>query len=233
MNFAVILSGGIGSRMKGIDVPKQYLEFCGKSILAYTLEIFENNSEIDRIIIVANEVWHKKIIETIKKCKISKFQTFAMPGETRQESIRNGLEKCLCTCFNDKVVVHDAVRPLVSSNLISKCLSMLSDYDGCMPVLSVNDTIYFSKDGETIDNLLDRSTLYAGQSPEAFNLKKYREINFNATKEVLMNIRGSSEIAFLNGLNIALIPGEDSNFKITTIADLERFKVIVEKESKG
>lgn len=229
MNIAIILAGGIGSRMRTNGMPKQYIEVLNKPILVYTLEKFQKNEDIDRIIIVAHAEYHDCINEWLKQYGITKFYGFAYQGESRQESILNGLHVAVVdgVLSIDKVIIHDSVRPLVSQNLISHCLKEIDEHDGCMPVISVNDTIYQSQDGKKISTLLDRSTLYAGQSPEAFNLEKYYKVNVGTERKVLNEIKGSSEIAFSNGFDISLIPGEVSNFKLTTPEDLARFEVIL------
>ena len=232
MNYAVILSGGVGSRMRQDGFPKQYIEIYGKPILIYTLERFNNNALVDKIIIVAAEQWREKIFEWIDIYGINKFVEIANAGNTRQESILNGLEVCAKYSVesSDNVIIHYAVRPLLSDLLISKCLSALKNSEGCMPVLPINDTVYQSLNGNEITNLLDRKTLFAGQAPEAFHLHRYLEINRFATKTELANIRGSSEIAYKNGLDVTLIAGEEMNFKLTTPVDLERFKAILRGE---
>ena len=232
MNYAVILSGGVGSRMRQDGFPKQYIEIYGKPILIYTLERFNNNALVDKIIIVAAEQWREKIFEWIDIYGINKFVEIANAGNTRQESILNGLEVCAKYSVesSDNVIIHDAVRPLLSDLLISKCLSALKNSEGCMPVLPINDTVYQSLNGNEITNLLDRKTLFAGQAPEAFHLHRYLEINRFATKTELANIRGSSEIAYKNGLDVTLIAGEEMNLKLTTPVDLERCKAILRGE---
>lgn len=229
MNIAIILAGGIGSRMQTNGMPKQYIEVFGKPILVYTLERFQKNEDVDKIIIVAHSEYHDCINVWLKQYGITKFCGFAFQGESRQVSILNGLEVAVSddVLVTDKVIIHDSVRPLVSQKLISQCLKEIDKHDGCMPVISVNDTIYQSQDGKKISTLLDRSTLYAGQSPEAFNLLKYYEINVNTDRNVLNEIKGSSEIAFRNGFDISLISGEVSNFKLTTPEDLARFEVML------
>ncbi len=230
MNYAIILSGGIGTRMRDDGFPKQYIEVKGKPILMYTLETFEKNADVDQIMIVAAESWHEEIWKWARQYKIKKLRQITVPGKTRQHSILNGLEECASSSMNelDKVIIHDAVRPVVSSSLISLCFSALNEtYDGCMPVIPVNDTVYQSLTGNEISNLLDRSTLFAGQAPEAFFLKKYYKINKEAEDETLINTRGTSEIAYKSGINVRLIKGEDSNFKITTPEDLRRFRIMV------
>ena len=101
-----------------------------------------------------------------------------------------------------------------------------------MPVLPMKDTIYQSSDGTKIDHLLERSTLFAGQAPEAFRLHPYAKINREASKEELSLTRGTSEIAYRHGMDVAMTPGDERNFKITTRSDLERFCTIVEGETK-
>lgn len=230
MNYALILSGGIGTRMRQDGFPKQYLEVHGKPILMYTIDKFEKCEDIDRIVVVAAPAWQPKIKEWFKQYGVQKFDSFAQPGPDRQSSICNGLESCMAASASEEdcVIIHDAVRPLVSENLISACLAALQDHDGCMPGLPVTDTVYQSQDGKSISALLDRATLFAGQAPEAFRLWKYAEINRRATPQELAASLGTSVLAFEHGLDVALIRGEDTNFKITTPADLQRFEMIVE-----
>lgn len=229
MNYAVILSGGIGTRMRDDGFPKQYIKIQNKPILIYTLEKFENCDAIDKIIVVAAKEWADTIYNWKNTYGISKLQNVTCGGETRQESILNGLKVCVGTHHNmqDNVIIHDAVRPLVSTALITSCLNALDDYEGCMPILPLNDTVYMSTNGTEISQLLDRSQLFAGQAPEAFRLWKYYEINCNTDIEELKKIRGTTELAYKNDLKIKLVNGDDSNFKLTTPADLQRFEMII------
>ncbi len=231
MNIALILSGGVGNRMK-MNIPKQYVEVDGKPIILYTLKKFQNSPEIDKIVITADKLWMEKIYNWIKQERIDKFYDFAISGKSRQESVLNGLNVCMEISMdinNDNVMIHDAVRPFVSNDLIKECFRQLEKHDGCMPVLPVYDTTYLSQDGRHITKLLDRNMLFSGQAPEAFNLYKYAKINRNTPKEILCKVKGSSEIAYQNGFDIALIPGEDNNFKLTTPLDMERFRVIIQE----
>jgi 4-diphosphocytidyl-2-methyl-D-erithritol synthase len=216
------------------DFPKQYLEVEKKPILLYTLEQFQKSSAVEKIVIVAADAWREKIRGWMEEDGITKFLAFADAGDTRQESIHNGLTVCMedSVSENDGVIIHDGVRPLVSEQLIGDCLAALADHEGCMPVLPMKDTIYQSSDGTKIDHLLERSTLFAGQAPEAFRLHPYAKINREASEEELSLTRGTSEIAYRHGMDVAMIPGDERNFKITTRSDLERFCTIVEGETK-
>ena len=125
------------------------------------------------------------------------------------------------------MIIHDAVRPNVSARLIDACLDACAEYDGAMPVLPVKDTMYQSMDGVTISSLLPRETLYAGQAPEAFRLGKYWAAHQALPYEAMLQTRGSSELAYRQGLTIKLVAGEESNYKITVPEDLERFRLLI------
>lgn len=222
MNIAIILSGGIGSRMK-VNIPKQYLMANDRPVISYCLETFVSHPYIDRIVIVAAKEWHSLIKKEMAKFS-AKDIIFAEPGKTRQLSIFNGLNSINERGENDIVIIHDAARPFVTYELISDCLQACnSNFDGCMPVIPVKDTIYQSTDMECITGLLNRNTLIAGQTPEAFKLNKYIKIHKEMSLDELLRINGSSEIAYKMGLTIKLVPGDPRNFKITDNSDLERF----------
>ena len=221
MNYAIILSGGIGTRMRTDGFPKQYLQ--------YTLETLAECSIIDVIVIVMAEEWKKKIGKNIVE-SVGKKILFALPGSSRQESIFHGLQACVANKeidVNDKVIIQDAVRPLAFFERLRKVADL--KYDGCMPAIPVVDTIYVSNDGKNIDGLLNRDTLFAGQAPEAFNLKKYYDINKNYTSEDFINIKGTTEIAYKHNLKVCIINGEEKNFKITTPTDLLKFETMKRK----
>ena len=224
MNYAIILAGGVGNRMN-LKMPKQYLEVNKKPIIAYTLEKFEDCELIDKIIIVSSDEWNEYLYDIIDKYHISKFASTTKNGLTRQLSILNGL-KMIKECGakeEDIVIIHDSVRPLVSDQLIKMCIIGCGDADGVLPAIKVKDTVY-KTDGEKIVELLNRDLIVSGQSPEAFVFGKYYDANIKSSEDDLKKINGSSEIAFNAGLKIKIIPGDENNFKITTIGDLELFE---------
>lgn len=227
MNTAIILAGGVGSRM-GVDRPKQYLIVKEKPIIVYCLEIFENHNEIDNIVIVVSDEWKDYVKDNVSKYGISKVRGYASAGETRQHSIYNGLKSTEENAPGTSVcIIHDAARPLVSDKIISDCIKGATEDDGAMPVITVKDTVYQSKDGKSIDNLLKRSELFAGQAPESFRFREYLDIHNSVTDEEIAATAGSSEIAYRHGMKIRLVEGSERNFKITTVEDLETFETII------
>jgi 2-C-methyl-D-erythritol 4-phosphate cytidylyltransferase len=228
MNVALILSGGIGTRV-GADIPKQYIEICGKPVIAYCIEQLSKNADIDEIQIVAAEEWRESILKWLKISDINtKFKGFSKPGNNRQLSIYNGLKDISeYAADSDAVFIHDAARPLLSQQLISRCIDSLRGHDGVLPVLPMKDTVYLSHDGKSIASLCRREELYAGQAPEVFRLGSYIRANKTLLPDKILSINGSTEPAVMAGLDIVMTDGDENNFKITTKADLERFTDIV------
>lgn len=237
MTVALILSGGNGIRF-GSDLPKQYVEVNGRPVISYCIEQLLCHQDIDYIQIVAAKQWHNIILNWIDRydCpqtnKKRKFHGFSLPGENRQLSIYYGLTDILSFAQElDTVLIHDAARPLLSEKLITDCLRAVQKHDGVLPVLPMKDTIYESTNGKTISTLLNREKVYAGQAPEAFRLGLYYNANKELFPDKILRINGSTEPAVLAGMDIAMIPGEETNFKITTKADLDRFLKIVAQEN--
>ena len=230
LNTAVILAGGVGTRM-GADRPKQFLTVNDKPIIAFCLKTFENHPKIDAIVIVVDESWRDYVTEWLQIENITKFRSFADPGKTRQHSIYSGLKAAAqFTHDADAVIIHDAARPMTDERIISDCIDGAYEMDGAMPVIPVKDTIYQSADGKKIDSLLKRSELFAGQAPESFNFGKYFAIHNLVDDSEIAATNGSSEIAYRHGMKIKLVDGSESNFKITTPEDLKAFKRIVDAQ---
>lgn len=227
MNIAIILSGGVGSRLGG-STPKQYIEVNGRPIIDWCVSTFAGRSDIAKIVIVAAHKWLdyvKEHVSNYPKCIV-----YAEAGETRQYSIYNGLKAALDSgCQSDDIVIiHDAARPLVKDKTIEACIRGIEEgFDGVMPALRVKDTMYVSNDGRTISSLLDRGCLRAGQAPESFRLGSYLALHENMPREELLKINGSTELAFKAGQNVKIVDGDEDNFKITTPEDLLRFKQVV------
>ncbi|MDR1687132.1 MAG: 2-C-methyl-D-erythritol 4-phosphate cytidylyltransferase [Clostridiales bacterium] len=217
MNAGIILAGGKGERITGYNTPKQFLKVCGKMIISYCLDVFAQCKDIDIVCVVADKAFRAQIGEFI----------YAEPGASRQTSIYNGL-KVLKKFAPKNVVIHDSARPLVTTRDISELLQSAEGFDGATPCLPVNETIYRSLNGLTIEATLNRDELVIGQTPECYNFEMY----FTANEKfagVLNSFRGSSEVAVKSGMKISLAKGNPDNFKITTNADLKRFREFAEK----
>ncbi len=220
MNTAVILAGGVGTRMGG-SRPKQYLTLGGQPVILYALRAVQRHADIHHIVIVAAEEWRQFIDRLLEQNGIGKFCGYGEPGQTRQLSILHGLETIRRTAPDTTgVLIHDAARPALTSALITACLAGLGEADGAMPVLPMKDTCYVSEDGRTVEEFIPRRKLFAGQAPEAFRYDRYLAAHYRMSREELLEISGSSEMAYKSGLSIVMVPGDERNIKITTQEDL-------------
>ena len=238
MSFAIILAGGSGSRVKGASVPKQYIEVGGKPVISYVLETVYSVGEISEIAVVSASEWRDEIMslavgaaEEVGREPVGLTVNFADPGENRQLSILNGLHVLSDVAGEDDLVaIVDAARPNMSRELLSETLAAAASCDGAIPVTPMKDTVYLSEEGKRISSLLPRDQVFAGQAPEAFLFGKYLSANEALLPDRILEIHGSTEPAILAGMDIAMIPGDEKNFKITTAEDLERFRAQVEGE---
>lgn len=245
MNIVVILAGGTGTRLGG-EIPKQYIEVEGKPVIGYCLDTFFGHPSVDGVQVVADSPYHDYILEYIKDSGYgeeegtgkdekggtgkmpAKWRGFSAPGFNRQMSIFHALEDCLRYASpSDCVMLHDAARPLVDSACIRDCFDSVKEHEGVLPVLPMKDTVYLSEDGKRISSLLEREKIFAGQAPEAFRLGAYYEANRRLLPDRIREIKGSTEPAVLAGMDVAMIDGDEGNFKITTMQDLERFRQII------
>ena len=232
MNIAIILSGGVGARM-GANIPKQYIMVDDKPVIIYSLEKFVNSGSIDAYIIALDNQWKDFVDDYVRKMNILQPVIYSSPGETREHTIYNALKCAKANGYDDDdiVIIHDAVRPMVSKELIDDCLRGCAEHDAAIATVDVKDTIYMSVAENCITDVPKRSTLHAGQTPEAFKLGKYLKIHDERSYEEICAVTGGAEFAFRCGLKVFLSKGAEINFKLTTPEDLQRFEQIV-KESK-
>lgn len=218
-NHVLILSGGSGSRA-GSEIPKQYISAGGRMMISRCIDTLKACPLIDGIFVVAEAVQRDAI-----SAESPGIRGFADPGENRQLSILNGLLLMKeCCCADDIVLIQDAARPFTPLTLINSCISACREHDGAMPVIPMKDTVYLSEDGKTVSSLTDREKLFAGQAPEAFVFGKYLDACMALLPDKILSIKGSTEAAVIAGMDIAMIPGDETNFKVTTAEDLKRYE---------
>ena len=235
MNYAVILAGGSGSRMKSLDMPKQYHEINGIPIIIYTLKTFIELKCFDYIYIAVHPTFTDFMNTMLKKYFNDEdilIITLVNGGNERIDSIHNVIKSINENEINDDdiIVIHDAVRPFVSEKIILDNIEGAQKYGATVTSVPVNDTILLSTDGDFIDRIPIRKTLFHGQSPDSFNLKTFIELEGRLTDEQKEIITGTSQICTLNDYPMKMIKGDTANFKITTDSDLDLAEHIIMKK---
>ena len=219
INIAIILSGGEGKRFDK-KKPKQFFKIQNKTIIELTIEKIINSGYFKNIILVSN----RKYIDETRAIINHRLVKIIKGGDTRQESVLNGLNECLK--LNPKnVIIHDIVRPLFSIKLIEKILENLRKKDCVIPAINAKDSIRIYNKNKYED--ISRKNLQLIQTPQGFNFKKI----FKAHKKYKNYELSDDSIVFhKDGNNISLIKGEVENFKITDKDDIKLAKILMSKD---
>ncbi len=231
MNIALIIAGGKGSRT-GQEIPKQYLTVNDKPVIVYTLENVQKIQEIDSIVVVASQGWEDFVLSYAKQFSITKLETIIFGGQTRHQSIFNGLKYIFEKYSDDDVVaIADAVRPLVPQRVFVDSITTVKE-KGCftIPVDRCPDSMFSSFAGKDIEGMVNRDTLFKGQTPECGKVSALKEIYSYAQENNIDNI-APTELSFKCGKRIEMIKGSAMSFKITTKEDIEILKAILGNKS--
>jgi 2-C-methyl-D-erythritol 4-phosphate cytidylyltransferase len=220
-NVAVILAGGVGSRL-GLDIPKQFLKVAGKTIIEHTIDTFQSNSKVDEIVVVIHPVYVDVIESMVITNKWDKVKKILKGGNERYES---SLAAINAYSHNSLVnlIFHDAVRPLVSQRIIDDVIEALKEYDAIDTAIPAVDTIVaVNKENNNISNIPDRRYLRRGQTPQAFKIDVIRSAYEKALLDPDFSVTDDCGIIvkYLPNKPVYIINGEESNVKLTHIEDV-------------
>lgn len=209
---AVIVAGGSGTRF---GRKKQFLDLCGVPLIRRTVDVFASHEAVDTII-VAVPPEDIDLTRQILEGAASPVRV-VQGGRTRQESVYNGL---LNIAGAGTVLVHDAVRPLVTGELISRVLEGLGEEDACIPVLAVSNTLKEVREGVVV-RTVPRSDLYEVQTPQAFPVLKILKAHTLARQRGILDATDDSAVIEQAGGVVRVVEGDPFNIKITVAKDLE------------
>ena len=234
MNIGVIIAGGSGQRMHQ-EIPKQFMNVNDKPVIVYTLEAFERHPDIDEIWVVCLDGWHEILWAYAKQYKISKLKWIVSGGENGQGSIRNGVFEAEKRYGEDDILlIHDAVRPLVSQEILSDCIVKCRKYGSAVVTVPCNTVILKKKDELSSEEVVDRQELAVTQTPQAFPLHKLVWAHKEALKRGITNSVASCTLMTELGESVYFSVGAETNIKLTTQDDLMIFKALLAiQEQKG
>lgn len=230
MNIGLIIAGGSGNRM-GQDIPKQFMHVDGAPIIIWTLKAFEQHPDIDALAVVCLRGWETVLQSYANQFMIKKLRWIFPGGDTGMESIHNGIyglkeEGC---DGDDIVLIHDAVRPLLSQEIISSNIAICQAYGYAITGIQCREAILESEDGFTTTTSIPRDKLIRTQTPQTFRLKNILAAHEEAKSEGIVNtVSSCTLIAELSTERIMhIVPGSEKNIKITTVEDLEMIKALM------
>jgi len=227
--IAIIPAAGIGGRMSS-DQAKQFIDLCGKPILAVTLNHFQKCSLVDKIVVVVSEddvdYCNREIVDRYQQSKVC---MVVAGGKRRQDSVRKGLESVGDLC--KWVLIHDGVRPLVTAELIEKVIKAAKKFRAVITGLPVKETVKELDDQGMVLQSVHRSHLWLIQTPQIF---QFEDINLAHQKAIQDGWEEATDDAFLiekMGIPVKIIEGEENNIKITTPRDLDIARFLMSKRS--
>ncbi len=235
MNTALILAAGVGQRMRNAGLPKQFLKLFGKPIIIYTLEKFANHPEIDDVFIVCREGYLDYMNQLLQEYRVQKISKVLVGGNERQISLRKGLEMLRAEGRQDDdvIVIHDGVRPMVSSATIRENIRVAKRH-GCAITVhpAIESIVITDSDQAGIDDFKKRRSTYFLTAPQSFLLGK---IWWLYTEEVAEEYKGmplldAGMLYASQGGEVHLVKEQNKNVKITTPEDFYYLKAMLELE---
>lgn len=214
----------------GQDIPKQFLHVNGCPIIVHTMQCFQRHPNIDVIAVVCLKGWESVLKAFANQYGLSKLKHIYVGGETGMESIHNGIYGLKEDGYSDDalVLIHDAVRPLLSQDIISSNIAICKAYGYAITGIKCREAILESEDGFTTQTCIPREKLIRTQTPQTFRLGNIIAVHEEAKEKGIINsIASCTLIAEVGGHQMHLVPGSEKNIKITTIEDIEIFKVFL------
>lgn len=226
-NIALVIAGGIGARMNNA-IPKQFITVFDKPIIIYTLEKFQNHPSIDAIFVVCVDGWENIISSYAKQYSIFKLQGIVKGGRVGQESIKNGLIEISKHYDKDSIVlIHDAIRPNVSADIISECLNVTRKYGNAITSIPCQEAMLVTEDGLSSSCIFSRDKLKRTQTPQGFYLSKLLDIHKKAEQLNISNSIASCTLMIEVGEKVYFSNGSEKNLKLTTPEDIDIFKALL------
>ena len=234
MNAAIIIAGGVGSRMN-MDIPKQFIHIYGKPVIIYTLEGFQMHPEIDAIEVVCLEGWEETLRDYARQYGIDKLKWIVPGGATGQESIRNGVFNLAGVLKEDDIaIVHDGKRPMVDSGVLSDILRVCRLHGNGVTSTPYNEQIFRILDDFSTREYIPRETLRKVATPQAYSYG----LLLRSYKRAFAENIGITGSAYTNTMMVDLgetlyfAAGSDKNIKLTSKDDLELFKAYLRMENE-
>lgn len=233
MNIALLIAGGSGNRM-GQDIPKQFMHVDGCPVIIHTMQCFQKHPNIGAIAVVCLRGWETVLQSYANQFNITKLKWIFPGGNSGMESIHNGiygLKEQGCN-DNDLVLIHDAVRPLLSQDIISSNIAICQAYGYAITGIKCREAILESHDGFSSKTSIPRDTLIRTQTPQTFRLKNIIAAHEMAKeKGITDSVASCTLLAELNeDIEMHIVPGSEKNIKITTVEDLEILKALMHTE---
>lgn len=226
-NIALLIAGGSGNRM-GQSIPKQFLTVNERPVIIYTLEVFQKHPEIDEIAVVCIDGWQSVLQAYANQFNITKLKHIVKGGKNGQDSIRNGIYE-LKNYYDDEdiILIHDAIRPMTSAEIISDCIRVTKEKGSAISVIPCAEAMMQTEDGNVSTGSYPRDKLKRTQTPQGFHLGKIYNLHKRALEVGITNSVASCTLMIEMGEQVYFSMGSEKNIKLTTVEDIDIFKALL------
>ena len=221
-HIALLLAGGKSSRMN-TSRPKQYLEVNGETVLKHTMRAFQQHPLIQDIYVVCAREWEETVLDEAQSGQITKFRHAIIGGNTSFQSVRNGIAYLLRETKDTEsiVLVHDAVRPLVSQDIISRNIAVCLTHGNAITAVRSQESFLVSEDGSSSNSYIPRENMLRAQTPHTFPLKTLKEMMEAAEEKGITHSQSLFTLANELGFTpLHIAQGDIMNFKLTYPNDI-------------
>ena len=226
-NYVILLAGGVGKRM-GAGIPKQFIEVKKKPIIIYTLESFQKNPQIEKIVIVCVKDWIDKVHNLVTEYCLNKVEWVIEGGNTGHDSIRNGVFFLKDKIGSDDfIVVHDAVRPIIPQDIINGVINVAHEKGNSAASIACHPPIVYTEDFKSGIKDVDREHVMLTASPQAFRYSLALKCYQQAEKDNLHDTTFTSSLLIHYGERVYFAKGTTCNIKITKKEDLALFESLL------
>lgn len=226
-NIALLIAGGAGNRMNQ-DIPKQFLTVNEKPVIVYTLEAFQKHEDITEIDVVCISGWENILRAYAKQFNITKLRHIFPGGDCGQASIRNGVFGLQKDHMPDDIVlIHDAIRPMVSKNIISDCIDKTKLYGCAIATIPCAEAMMETEDGVVSVGSYPRDRLKRTQTPQGFRIGDICDLHRRALEAGITNSVASCTLKIEMGEQVYFSMGSEKNIKLTTVEDIDIFKALL------
>lgn len=227
-NIAVILAGGVGSRMGGSE-PKQFLSLGGRTVIEHSIETFANHPSIDEVAVVIHPDWRGRMEEIAARGRWEKLRKIVDGGSERYMSSLNAIMAYIDEPDDTNLLLHDAARPFMSAAIVDRVVAALERHEAVGVAVPSTDTVWevhpdfdAVEVGRFVARIPERRLMWRAQTPQAFRLPLIRDAYQRALQDPQFRATDDCGVVrqYMPGTKITVVEGEERNMKVTTPQDI-------------
>ena len=236
-NIAVILAGGVGSRMGGSE-PKQFLSLGGRTVIEHSIETFANHPSIDEVAVVIHPDWRGRMEEIAARGRWEKLRKIVDGGSERYMSSLNAIMAYIDEPDDTNLLLHDAARPFMSAAIVDRVVAALERHEAVGVAVPSTDTVWevhpdfdAVEVGRFVARIPERRLMWRAQTPQAFRLPLIRDAYQRALQDPQFRATDDCGVVrqYMPGTKICVVEGAEENKKLTIQSDISELERLLKK----